>query len=43
MIICTEDGTKLKVQIPTGSYLTPQELESTLYSGVLAEVEEDNY
>jgi len=39
IIVSTKSGTNIKFSIPKGSYLTPQELETTLYSGVIREVE----
>jgi len=39
IIVSTKSGTNIKFPIPKGSYLTPQELETTLYSGVVREVD----
>jgi len=39
IIISLKSGTKIRFPIPKGSYLTPQELETTLYSGVVREVD----
>jgi len=39
IIVSLKSGTKIRFPIPKGSYLTPQELETTLYSGVVREVD----
>ena len=40
-MVLKEQEKKVKLQIPKGTYLTPQELEKNLYDGIIRELEDD--